>query len=253
MFSQQMDIEALIKEIDQLKAELDRYRPLDNEKVRAALELEYTYESNRIEGNTLTLRETDLVINKGVTIAGKSLQEHLEAINHRDALGYIKDIAQENIELDENVLKDIHSLILRSIDKENAGRYRQVPVMISGSQHLPPQPYLVPKLMENYFEFYNHYKNELHPVILASELHERLVTIHPFIDGNGRTARLVMNLILIRNGYPIANISGDYESRMAYYKALEQVQLDNNRIGFQNYISEIVKKNLERYLKILCG
>lgn len=248
-----MDIEALIKEIDQLKAELDRYRPLDNEKVRAALELEYTYESNRIEGNTLTLRETDLVINKGVTIAGKSLQEHLEAINHRDALGYIKDIAQENIELDENVLKDIHSLILRSIDKENAGRYRQVPVMISGSQHLPPQPYPVPKLMENYFEFYNHYKNELHPVILASELHERLVTIHPFIDGNGRTARLVMNLILIRNGYPIANISGDYESRMAYYKALEQVQLDNNRIGFQNFISEIVKKNLERYLKILCG
>lgn len=246
-----MKIKDLLAHIDQLKSELDRFRPLDNEKVRSALELEYTYESNRIEGNTLTLRETDLVVNEGMTIAGKSLREHLEAINHRDAIDFVKELVQEDLEFSESVLRDIHNIVLRSIDRENAGRYRRVPVMISGSKYLPPQPYLIEKLMEEYFAFYEKNKVSLHPVLLAAEMHERLVTIHPFIDGNGRTARLVMNLILLRQGYLIANIKGDAEARLSYYQTLEQAQISGDRSGFHYFIAQTVEESLERYLTIM--
>ncbi|RYU93108.1 Fic family protein [Emticicia agri] len=241
----------LLAEIEQLKAELDKFRSLDNDSIRDALAIEYTYESNRIEGNTLTLRETDLVINKGLTIGGKSMREHLEAINHKDAIDYIKEIAQSHIDLSERVIKDIHALILRGIDKENAGTYRKLPVMISGASHIPPQPYLLEKLMEEYFEFYEASKYTLHPVILAAEMHERLVSIHPFIDGNGRTSRLVMNLLLVRNGYPITNIKGDTQSRLQYYEALETVQMEENKNSFIEFIAVEVKKSLEHYLKLL--
>ena len=241
----------ILEEIDALKAELDKFRSLDNDTIRDALAIEYTYESNRIEGNTLTLRETDLVINKGLTVGGKSMREHLEAINHKDAIDYIKEIAQNDIELSEKVVKDIHALILRGIDKENAGTYRRVPVLISGARHVPPQPYLIEKLMEEYFEFYETHKNTLHPVILSAEMHERLVSIHPFIDGNGRTSRLVMNLLLIRNGCPIANIKGDTTSRLQYYEALEAVQMEDDKNSFIQFISLEVKKSLEHYLKLL--
>ena len=241
----------ILEEIDALKAELDKFRSLDNDTIRDALAIEYTYESNRSEGNTLTLRETDLVINKGLTVGGKSMREHLEAINHKDAIDYIKEIAQNDIELSEKVVKDIHALILRGIDKENAGTYRRVPVLISGARHVPPQPYLIEKLMEEYFEFYETHKNTLHPVILSAEMHERLVSIHPFIDGNGRTSRLVMNLLLIRNGYPIANIKGDTTSRLQYYEALEAVQMEDDKNSFIQFISLEVKKSLEHYLKLL--
>lgn len=245
------EMKSLLSKIDKLKSDLDRLRPLDNAQIRKALDVEYTYESNRIEGNTLTLRETDLVINKGLTIGGKSLREHLEVINHKDAIEYINEIAQNDIDLSEKVIKDIHALILRGIDKDNAGVYRKMPFMISGSKHNPPQPYLLEKLMEEYFEFYATQKSILHPVILSAEMHEKLVSIHPFIDGNGRTSRLVMNLILIRNGYPIANIKGDVTSRLAYYDALESVETDEKKNVFNIFIANQVKQSLETYLKIL--
>jgi len=244
-------MDGIIAEIEQLKAELDEVRSLDNNRIREAIAIEYTYESNRIEGNTLTLRETDLVVNKGLTIGGKSLREHLEAINHKEAIDYIIEIAKNDVELSEKVLKDIHALILRSIDKENAGQYRKVPVMISGARHLPPQPYLMEKLMEDYFEFYDAQKDEVHPVIMLAEMHEKLVSIHPFIDGNGRTARLVMNLLLIRNGYPITNIKGDTQSRLQYYGALEAVQMHESKDSSIKFILVEVKKSLEHYLKLL--
>ena len=211
-----MALEKFLQEIDVLKTEFDQYRNLDNAKIQEALAIEYTYESNRIEGNTLTLQETQLVIEKGLTISGKPLKEHLEAINHKEAIDFIVDLVQNKEPLNERNLLQIHSIILKSIDKENAGNYRKVPVLISGSTHTPPQPYLVQKLMEDYFLFYEENKNSLHPVVLSAEMHERLVTIHPFIDGNGRASRLVMNLILLQNGFPIANIKGDTESRMKY-------------------------------------
>ncbi len=254
-----MSLETLLLEIDQLKIRLDRLRTeLDNRTIREALEIEFLYESNRIEGNTLTLRETQMVVNEGITISGKSLREHLEAINHKEAILLVEDLVSQKVDFSEYILKQIHALVLHGIDRENAGKYRTVPVLIAGSKHTPPQPYEVPSLMEQYFVFYEQKKAVLHPVVLSAEMHERLVTIHPFIDGNGRTARLVMNLILLQHGFPLAIIGGDYETRMAYYDALESVQIFTTRTqkkqennDFIQFIVEKVKLSLEKYLKIL--
>ncbi len=245
------NLQSLLNEIDTLKSKLDQFRQFDSFKINQSLELEYTFESNRIEGNTLTLRETDLVINEGLTISGKSMREHLEAINHVEAIAYIKQLMERNFPLNERELLSIHNLILRGIIPEDAGRYRRVQVMIKGSSHLPPQPYIVPKEMEDYFIWFEENKNKLHPVILSAEMHQRLVTIHPFIDGNGRTSRLIMNLILLQNGYVIANIKGDYDTRMNYYQSLETSQTSNNKEDFLLFVAGIEKECLERYLSII--
>jgi len=244
-------LENLLKEIDLLKAKLDSYRQYDSYRITQALELEYTFESNRIEGNTMTLRETDMVINEGLTISGKSMREHLEAINHQEAIGFIKDLIQRNVSLNERDLLSIHNLILRGIIPEDAGRYRKVEAMIKGSTYMPPQPFMVAKEMEDYFIWYEINKNKMHPVILAAEMHERLVTIHPFIDGNGRTSRLVMNLILLQKGYIIANIKGDYDNRMQYYQTLETAQTKNNKEDFFLFVAQVEKESLERYIGII--
>jgi Fic family protein len=245
------NLQNILDEIDSLKKQLDSFRAFDSFRIAQALELEYTFESNRIEGNTLTLRETDLVINEGLTISGKSMREHLEAINHIEAIAYIKQLMERNFPLNERELLSIHNLILRGIIPEDAGRYRRVQVMIKGSSHMPPQPFIVAKEMEDYFIWYEENKSKMHPVVLAAEMHERLVTIHPFIDGNGRTSRLIMNLILLQNGYVIANIKGDYETRMNYYKTLETAQTSNNKEDFLLFIAQVEKECLERYINII--
>ena len=245
------NLSAILEEIDALKAKLDKYRQFDSYRIAQALELEYTFESNRIEGNTMTLRETDLVVNEGLTISGKSMRELLEVINHQEAIAYIKHLMEKNTPLNEREVLSIHNLILRGINPEDAGRYRRVQVMIKGSSFMPPQPFMVAKEMEDFFIWYETNKNGLHPIVLAAELHERLVTIHPFIDGNGRTSRLVMNLILLQNGYVIANIKGDYDNRMRYYTALETAQTKNDKEDFILFIAQIEKESLERYLEII--
>jgi Fic family protein/DNA-binding XRE family transcriptional regulator len=237
--------------IDSLKSKLDKLREFDSYRIAQALELEYTFESNRIEGNTLTLKETDLVINEGLTVSGKSMREHLEAINHQEAIEYVKDLVQRKVSIIERELLVIHNMILRGIMPEYAGKYRNIQVMIKGSAHMPPQPFLVPKKMEEYFEWYQINRNKLHPVVLAAEMHERLVTIHPFVDGNGRTSRLIMNLILLKHGFVIANIKGDYDARMNYYNALELVQTEKEKDTFLNFIADVEIDCLNRYLKIL--
>lgn len=192
-----------------------------------------------------------MVIEKGLTIGGKSLQEHLEAINHAHALDYIKELVKEKTSLSETVLLNIHKLILQSIDNGNAGTYRKIQALISGAKHVPPQPYLVPKQMEDYFIWYNEQQNKMHPVLFAAELHERLVTIHPFIDGNSRTSRLIMNLILLQHDYPIAILKGDAESRLQYYNALESAQTQNNKELFFELVAANLKGTLERIIKTL--
>ncbi len=246
-------IKSIITDIDKLKKKLDKFRKFDSYRIAQALELEYTFESNRIEGNTLTLKETDLVINEGLTISGKSMREHLEAINHKEAIEYVKHLIEKKTTINEREVLAIHHLILRGIDQMNAGVYRKVQVMIKGSGFTPPQPFLVGKQMEDYFHWYHINKTKLHPVILAAEMHERLVTIHPFIDGNGRTSRLVMNLILLKHGYVIANIKGDSKSRMSYYNALEKAQTQNSKTDFIELIAEVELHAMERYLKIIGG
>ena len=241
-----------LQQIDTLLGELNQYRANENYRITEALEIEYTYDSNRIEGNTLPLQETDMVVNKGITIAGKGLKEHLEAINHKEAIDFIKDIAQKKEPISERVLLDIHAIVLHSIDKDNAGKYRRVPVIISGSKHIPPQPYLLQPKMDELFQWYEANKDSMHPVVLAAQMHEKLVSIHPFIDGNGRTARLLMNLILMQHGYPIANIKGDNETRRRYYETLEEASSGDNS-AFVEFIEDVVIQSLTYYLKIIRG
>ncbi len=240
-------------EIDQLRDDLNRLREKYSDKVVKALEIEYTYESNKIEGNTLTLQETALVIEKGLTVGGKTLNEHLEAINHTHAIDFIKEVVQKREPITERLIMEIHALILKGIDNRNAGKYRDVPVMISGAKHVPPQPYAVPIEMENLMKWYNENKDKVHPIVLSAEMHERLVTIHPFTDGNGRTSRLLMNLILLQHGYPIAILKGDSDNRLKYYNALEVAQTENNKEPFINFVVETVKDSINRILTIVKG
>ena len=237
--------------LDELKQHLNKLRNLQSDKVTKALDIEYTYESNKIEGNTLTLQETALVIEKGLTIGGKSLNEHLEAVNHQNAIEYIKELAKQNETITERNLLQIHYLILLGINNKQAGKYRDLQVLISGAKHVPPQPYLVQKEIESLFLWYNDNKDKLHPVVLSAEMHERLVTIHPFIDGNGRTARLLTNLILLQNGFPIAILKGDIDSRLKYYSALETAQVEHNKESFINLIIQNLEEMLQRMIRIL--
>lgn len=246
----------ILQECDTLKARLSEMRPLPVEalkKIEEAYNIEYTYESNRIEGNTLTLQETELVVNEGVTIAGKSMREHLEAINHAEAIYYIRDFAKQDTEISERTIKEIHALILHGIDRENAGRYRTVPVLISGSRHIPPQPYQLAERMENFMSRFREMEAEkVHPVLIAAYLHEVLVRIHPFTDGNGRTSRLLMNLHLLRNGYTLVNLKGSDEARRIYYDALEKSHSDP--VPFQKLVAEAEISSLRSYLSVPgCG
>jgi len=173
--------------IDNLQAKWSEAKPLSGvqlHKMKEYFNVQYTFDSNRIEGNTLTLKETHLVINEGLTIGGKSLHHHLEAINHLEAIHWVYELIAGQRDVNKRSLLELHQLILKSIDSEHAGRFRQLPVRISGSAHIPPQPFLIDKLMEDFIGHYERQKRCLHPVILAAEMHERLVSIHPFIDGH---------------------------------------------------------------------
>jgi len=236
------------------KRALSSLRPLPAELVRNLddwFKIELTYTSNAIEGNTLTRRETAVVIEKGITIGGKSLKEHLEATNHAQALDQIKIIAGKK--LPSLMLKDIltiHGIILKGIDDENAGRFRNVPVRISGSSVIMPNPRKVPELMAEFQKWLNS-KNSLHPVAFAGEAHYRLVSIHPFVDGNGRTARLLMNLILLMHGYPPAIIKKS--ERLSYISALEKAQLGGSREGYDKIIYKAANRSLDIYINSAKG
>lgn len=249
------ELSTLLSQADELRQRLASMRPLPPEalkKIEEALAIEYTYESNRIEGNTLTLQETELVVNEGVTVSGKSMREHLEAINHAEAIDYIKDFAKNQVEISERTVKEIHALVLHGIDRENAGRYRNVPVMISGSTHMPPQPYLIEKQMEDFMRTFSDMEaRNTHPVLTAAYLHDELVRIHPFIDGNGRTSRLLMNLYLLRNGFVIVNLKGDNEDKLKYYRALEASHTKNQPEAFQAVVASAEVESLKRYISIV--
>lgn len=247
------DIAALLEKVDALKKQWQSCRPLNKiqvEKMQAHFNVNYTFDSNRIEGNTLTMQETHLVVNEGLTVGGKSMREHLEAINHYEAIDFIMDLVENNNMLSEKTMKEVHYLILKGIDRANAGIYRTVPVMISGSAHKPPQPYLLARKMEEVFEFYDKFRAKTHPVIMAADMHQKIVTVHPFIDGNGRTSRLMMNLILLNSGFTIANIKGDNQSRMNYYTALEQVQTEGDSKAFYILVLNATIESLAAHIEL---
>ena len=171
-------------------------------KLKEYFDVEWTYHSNAIEGSTLTLRETEVVLHQGITVGGKSMREHLEAINHKSAIDFVEALATKNEPLIENNIRQIHALVLKGIDDEAAGRYRPGIVRISGSEYIPPEAIAVPSLMSDFSKWLNGEANALTVIERAALAHFHLVHIHPFSDGNGRTARLLMNLILLRDGYP---------------------------------------------------
>jgi Fic family protein len=239
------------KKLSQKKEHLDKYRPFDTFLVKNLEEwfkIELTYTSNAIEGNTLSRAETALVVEKGLTIGGKTIAEHLEATNHAAALDFIKEqISRKPSQIKERDVLKIHEIILGNINKEEAGFYRNVAVRISGSAVVLPNPKKVFDLMDGFFIWLEN-SSKLHPVELASEAHYRLITIHPFVDGNGRTARLLMNMILMMNGYPPAIIRKN--DRLFYIKSLEKAQLVHGEGDSKNDYFKLIKNAVDRSLNI---
>lgn len=237
--------------IDDLKAKLDQHRPLSPTIVKNLHEdliLRWTYHSNAIEGNTLTLLETKVVL-EGITVGGKALREHFEAINHRDAILYVEDIIKKQEPFSEWQIRNIHQLILKNIDDENAGRYRQQNVLISGATTNPPDHTLLNDKMAQFIDWYNMEAHTLHPIERAAKVHADFVGIHPFVDGNGRTSRLLMNLELMKAGYPPSVIT--VENRLAYYEALDQWMAYGNSEPFNNLVAAVVLEGFKPYQTVL--
>lgn len=238
------------EKLTQKKQQLDHFRllpPALIQNLEDWFRVELTYTSNAIEGNTLTRRETAIVIEKGLTVGGKSLKEHLEAKNHADALNFIHTLIRKKIsQLTAKDILAIHEIILKGIDDHNAGFYRSIPVRISGSTVVLPNPRKVPVLMDDFFVWLTG-EHDSHPVALAGEAHYRLVTIHPFVDGNGRTARLLMNLLLMMEDYPPVIIRK--RDRLAYISALEKAQLGGSKTDYEKIIFQAANRSLDIYLK----
>lgn len=239
-----------LKEILSLKEELDHKRPLTEAELKRLNEefmVEYTYNSNAIEGSTLTLKETSLVL-QGITINKKPLKEHLEAIGHKDAFYYVCDLVREKTPLTESIIKQIHSLILVA-EPQDRGVYRKLPVRILGANHTPPQPYLVPKQMEDLMINYKKWIKTKNIVEVVSLLHLNFEFIHPFIDGNGRTGRLLVNLVLMQNGFPPIDIK--FSDRQRYYDCFEDFAISNKPTAMIDLISDLLIQRLKEYLNIL--
>ena len=240
----------LLTDIDMKKARLDMLRPLTSgeaQRLRDEFMVDFTYNSNAIEGNTLTLKETAMVL-EGMTIDKKPLKDHLEAVGLRDAFLYVEDIAQKKLKLRETEIKSIHSLILIN-RPEDKGVYRRIPVTILGAYAEPVQPYLIePKITELLAENEKR-KKTMHPIERIARFHLEFEGIHPFIDGNGRTGRLILNLELIRNGYPAINIK--FTDRKRYYDAFDAFYRDGNADEMILLVGEYVRERLDKYLEIV--
>ncbi|MCP3773386.1 Fic family protein [Paenibacillus sp. MZ04-78.2] len=237
--------------IDEKKSQLDQKRPLSTHTLRSIREhliVNWTYHSNAIEGNTLTLSETKVAL-EGITIGGKTIKEHLEVINHKEAILYVEDIVRRQEPLSEWQIKSIHRLILKGIQDDLAGIYRKENVLISGAKHIPPDALQVPLAMEQFIQWYDSEGQQLHPVAKAALVHSDFVKIHPFVDGNGRTARLLLNFELMKNGYP--PIVVEKENRLAYYSALDDAHTTGDNTRFIALVSDILSRTFDLYLKLV--
>jgi Fic family protein len=252
LYNKSMDITRELDGIDTLKKELDGYRPFSVELIHGLKQLfdvDLTYNSTAIEGNTFSFQETKILLLDGITIGGKSMREHLEIINHKEAIDYIEALSKKKTEnLTKTDIFNIHAIILQGIDPKNAGKYREASVYVNlsdGKKHIFCDPLKIVDEMDLYFNWLFSTKNE-HPVIIAAEAHTRFVSIHPFIDGNGRTARLIMNLILLQNGYVPSIIKN--KERVKYLDAIENWQQNNNKKDFYEIMVQCEKESIEKYL-----
>lgn len=239
--------------LSEKQALLQKARPLPKialEKIKEALSIEWTYNSNSIEGNTLTLRETQMVLQEGITVKGKSLREHFEAKNHENALNHLYELVNKRKPIESSVVLKLHEYVLRSIEDEFAGRLRTGGVRITGANFVPPNALKVPDLLDELVSFVNENPLNLNDIELATIFHHKFVWIHPFFDGNGRTVRLAMNLILMRKGFtPAIILSND---RKKYYDALNQAN-KGNYSKMMLLMAQALERTLNIYINSLPG
>lgn len=243
----------ILKRLTDALSELDRYRPLKPsilKKLREQLTVEMTYHSNAIEGNRLTLKETFLILREGITVKGKNFQEHLEAKNHEEAINFLFEIidSKKKLILSHHLIRNLHQLIIKNTETSIAGSYRTTDVQILGPKHKPPPGYQIQEKMTEFIEWINKNEKKYHPVEFAALAHHRFVAIHPFEDGNGRTGRLIMNLILMKEGYPIAIILKN--DRIKYYKALEAAD-SSDQAPIILIVAQAVERTLNIFLKAI--
>lgn len=242
--------EEYFKEVDEKLAILNSKRPLAKETLKSLEKnniLDWTYNSNAIEGNTLTLRETKVVL-EGITVGGKSVKEHLEVINHREAILFLEELVKNDSAITEWNIKNLHALILKEIDNDNAGKYRLENVLISGASQVPVDYVKVSEEMEKLiYRYKNWYK--YHPLVRAALLHGEFVFIHPFVDGNGRTARLLMNFEAMKKGYLPIIIKADLKAK--YYDSLDKAMVEHDYTDFIKLIVEEENKILDKYLDVI--
>jgi len=239
--------------IEQKLKTLNSFSPLPPsavKKLQKQFEIEMTYNSNGIEGNSLTLKETFLVISEGITVKGKPLKDHLETKNHYEALEYLFDLIENNKKqtISEQLIRNLHQIITKETEKEWAGKYRNSNVIIGGAEHKPPEAIDVPYEMSKLIEWWQKNQNKISVIELSALIHHKLVYIHPFFDGNGRTTRLIMNLILMQSGYPLVIILKN--DRKKYYRVLTEAD-KGNLIPFVRFIAQAIERSLDIYLKIL--
>lgn len=241
-----------LNQIEYLKNQLAQYRPLSRAEVQRLREefvIESSYNSNAIEGNTITLRETVLILKEGITIAEKPIREHLDIIGFKDAFNYIYELVANNEPLTERTIEDIHSLVLIG-SAENRGVYRKIPVRILGAENEPTAPYLIAEEMQRLIEKYQQKLTALHPIEAISWLHLAFESIHPFIDGNGRTGRLLINFELLKQGYLPIDIK--FTNRAKYYQCFDDFHKNQqSAVALTELIADYEIQELDRYLKIL--
>lgn len=243
------ELTMLLSRLSNLKKQLDEARPLSPAEVAKLKEyilVEWTHHSTALEGNTLSLRETRVVLLDGVTVGGKTLREHLEVTDHRDAVEWLEGAVKGEVVLSEGLIRELHRLVVKSTYPEEAGRYRRAAVRIAGSKHLPPPAQDVPDLVRDLVERYRGMTGE-HPVWRAAWLHWRLAWVHPFVDGNGRVARLLMNFSLMRDGFPPAIIKK--EERSFYLEALEEASVNGNLEPFVSLVAKRVEEAFKLHLE----
>ena len=241
-----------LKQIDEIKARIDGHRPLDAhmiKQVREYFRIGMTYSSNALEGNSLTETETKVVIEDGITIGGKPVRDHLEALGHSESYDLLYRLAK-NQGITEANIRELHRLFYYRIDERQAGKYRTQRVIITGTDFIPPAPDRIPDLMKAFVAGIEETMVKHHPVECAAIIHKDLVTIHPFIDGNGRTARLLMNLALLQAGYPLAIIPPIL--RQDYLDTLNKTHKGDNG-PFINFIANVCYESAKEYSRLLEG
>ncbi len=243
----------LVNRIDEKWHKLKTYRPLSPtivSKLRERFMIEMTYNSNAIEGNNLTYQETYLIISEGITVKSKSFKNHLEAKSHQDALEFIYDLIDfdSSLIMSQNLIRQIQNLVILPIDKSIAGKYRIGSVAIAGSKLKPPIATKIPYFMSEIISWFKKNQNKMHPIELASIMHHKLVSIHPFDDGNGRTSRLIINVILLQQGYPLITILKN--DRKKYYQSLSKAD-NGDIIPFITFIAQSVERSLNIYLETI--